>query len=110
MKSPTSFDIVEIYSSESFLKLYWPNRVEVASNAEQKSPKDYTKFLKIEASVTPKNVLSFIFQTDQAVDHRATVSIITSKGDLVLIPYYFHVYTDLVKFKPSIIDFGIVPY
>lgn len=26
------------------------------------------------------------------------------------IPFYFHVYADLVKFTPSIVDFGIVPF
>ncbi len=29
---------------------------------------------------------------------------------MIRIPLYFHIYTDLVKFTPSIVDFGTVPY
>lgn len=29
---------------------------------------------------------------------------------MLRIPLYFHVYPDLVKFTPSIVDFGIVPF
>ena len=35
---------------------------------------------------------------------------LTSNGDVLRVPLYFHIYTDLVKFMPSIIDFGIIPY
>lgn len=34
----------------------------------------------------------------------------TNFGDVLRIPLYFHIYTDLLKFTPSIIDFGIVPF
>jgi hypothetical protein len=35
---------------------------------------------------------------------------VTSRGDVIRIPLYFHIYTDLLKFTPSIVDFGIVPF
>jgi hypothetical protein len=35
---------------------------------------------------------------------------ITSLGDVIRIPLYFHIYPDLLKFTPSIVDFGIVPF
>jgi len=44
------------------------------------------------------------------VDHRAVIHMITSLGDVIRIPLYFHIYPDLLKFTPSIVDFGIVPF
>ena len=38
------------------------------------------------------------------------IHILTSRGDVLRIPFYFHVYPDLVKFTPSIVDFGLVPF
>ena len=35
---------------------------------------------------------------------------VTNFGDVLRIPLYFHIYTDLLKFTPSIVDFGIVPF
>ena len=44
------------------------------------------------------------------VDHRAVIHMVTSLGDVLRIPLYFHIYPDLLKFTPSIVDFGIVSY
>jgi hypothetical protein len=33
---------------------------------------------------------------------------ITSFGDFMQIPFYFHVHTDPIKFYPTIVDFGAV--
>ena len=44
------------------------------------------------------------------MDHRAVIHMITSLGDVIRIPLYFHIYPDLLKFTPSIVDFGIVPF
>ena len=35
---------------------------------------------------------------------------VTSRGDVLRIPIYFHIYPDLLKFTPSVVDFGIVPF
>jgi hypothetical protein len=35
---------------------------------------------------------------------------VTSRADVLRLPIYFHVYPDLLKFTPSIVDFGIVPF
>jgi len=110
LKSDSDFEMLETYSTEDFVKLYWPNNIQVASPQENKSSKDFSKYMKIEACTKLKSVFKFIFYTDQAVDHRAIIHILTSKGDVLRIPIYFHIYTDLVKFTPSIVDFGTVPY
>lgn len=44
------------------------------------------------------------------VDHRAVIHMVTNFGDVLRIPLYFHIYPDLLKFTPSIVDFGIVPF
>jgi len=36
--------------------------------------------------------------------------LVTNRGVVLRIPLYFHLYTDLLKFQPSIVDFGILPY
>lgn len=119
VKNPSenlTLEIVDVYSTEDYLKLYWPNQVnqvQLGSSAEQKAAKEYIKFLKIEPSSKdskPKTILSFRFETQEMVDHRAVVQIETSFGDVLRIPFYFIVYPDLLKFTPSIVDFGIVPF
>lgn len=54
--------------------------------------------------------MTYKFETDQVVDHRAVIHLVTTLGDVIRIPLYFHVYPDLLKFTPSIVDFGLVPY
>lgn len=44
------------------------------------------------------------------MDHRAVIHLVTNRGDVIRIPLYFHIYQDLLKFTPSIVDFGIVPF
>ena len=50
------------------------------------------------------------FTSREVGDHRAVVHIYTNSGILVRLPLYYHVTNDLLSFKPSIIDFGFVPY
>jgi hypothetical protein len=64
----------------------------------------------VEPGVKAKTILTYKFETDQVVDHQAVIHILTNRGDVLRIPLYFHVYPDLVKFTPSIVDFGIVPF
>lgn len=80
MKNPSSnqtLEIVDIYSTEDFLKLYWPNQVnqvQLGSASESKQAKDFVKFLKIEpGEEKKKTVLAFRFETQEMVDHRAVV-------------------------------------
>lgn len=113
MKNPSAIDeieIVEVYSSEEYLKLYWPNSVQLASTSEAQSNRDFSKYLKIEPGAKAKQILTYHFETDQVVDHRAVIHMVTSLGDVIRIPLYFHVYPDLLKFTPSIVDFGLVAY
>ena len=37
------------------------------------------------------------------------IHIMLDTGHIMRMPLYYHVYTDIVKFLPSIIDFGVVP-
>jgi hypothetical protein len=92
------------------LKLYWPNQVQVASATEAQSNRDFSKYLKIEAGAKAKTVLHYKFETEQILDHRSLIHILTNRGEIIRIPFYFHVYPDLVKFTPSVVDFGIVPF
>ena len=103
-------EIIELYSTEDYLKLFWPNHVPVASTLEAQSNRDFSKYLKIEPGAKSKTILNYRFETDQAIDHRVVIHMLTSRGDILRIPFYFHVYTDLVKFTPSIVDFGLVPF
>jgi len=109
--SPTEeLEIVELYSTEDCLKLFWPNQVQVASLSEANSNRDFSKYLRIEPGVKSKTILHYKFETDQAIDHRVVIQMVTSKGDVLRIPFYFHVYTDIVKFTPSVVDFGLISY
>lgn len=44
------------------------------------------------------------------MDNRAIIHIYTNAGKILRLPVYFHLYTDLVKFTPSIVDFGVIPF
>jgi len=46
------------------LKLYWPNSVQLASQSEALSNRDFSKYLKIEAGAKAKSILNFRFETD----------------------------------------------
>lgn len=57
MKNPSTIDeieIVELYSTEEYLKLYWPNSVPLASPSEAQSNRDFSKYLKIEPGAKSK--------------------------------------------------------
>jgi len=54
---------LEVYSTEEYLKLYWPNNVQLSSVNEAKSTRDFSNYLKINAGAT-KSILSFRFETD----------------------------------------------
>ena len=56
-----------------------------------------------------KHVMTAYFQTAELVDHNAMVHLVLSTGHIMRMPLYYHVYEDVVKFLPSIVDFGVVP-
>ena len=47
--------------------------------------------------------------TEQIVDHNAMIHLMFDTGHIMRLPLYYHVYYDILKFYPSIIDFGVVP-
>ena len=49
------------------------------------------------------------FQTSELIDHNAMVHLKLDTGHVMRIPLYYRVYFDIVKFMPSIADFGVVP-
>lgn len=61
LKASTDFEIMEVYSTESYFKLFWPNRVEVGSQQEIQSGKDFSKYFKVEKSDKAKTIMSYIF-------------------------------------------------
>lgn len=66
IKNPSNseeLEILEVYSTEEYLKLYWPNNVQLSSANEAKSTRDFSNYLKINAGAT-KSILSFRFETD----------------------------------------------
>ena len=52
--------------------------------------------------------MNAVFETDQVVDHNAFIHLQTDQGVILRVPIYYHVYTDVVKFLPSIVDFGVM--
>ena len=91
-----------------FVKLYWPNDKEVNSSQDEPIVRDYSQFMQIPKD-QQKVLFNAVFETDQLVDHQATIQILINQGILIRLPIYYHVYADLVKFTPSIADFGVVP-
>ena len=58
---------------------------------------------------TTQTVLIAQFKTDQVLDHNAMVHLMLNTGHIMRLPLYYHVFTDVIKFLPSIVDFGVVP-
>ena len=54
-------------------------------------------------------VLAVNFKTSDQVDHNAIIHLVTEQGHVMRIPLYYHVYEDIIKFLPSVVDFGVVP-
>lgn len=64
-------------------------------------------YLKVPA-LSIKHVVSLVFQTAQAGDYYAIIHFRTSQADIIRMPVYFHVNTDVIRFSPTLIDFGLV--
>ena len=56
---------------------------------------------------TTKNLLICEFYTEEAVDHQAVIHIYMNNGHILRVPLYFHIYEDIVRFTPTIADFGV---
>lgn len=102
-------EVVEVYKTETFIDLYWPNgrkmSTEISESVEM-PPKDYW-------TVSPgqtKAVLEVRFNAKEHGDHRAVVHIYTNQGILVRLPFYYHVTRDPIRMTPTIVDFGFVPF
>lgn len=98
--------LAEAYSTEEFVTLSWPNGKEI--NAQDTHSKDYTSFLTIPPKKS-RTVLIAEFSTRLLVDHHALVHLMFESGHIMRMPLYYHIYADLLKFLPSIVDFGVVP-
>ena len=48
IQSKVDFQVLDLYSTENFLRLFWPNRVEVGSSTETAAGKDYSKYMRVE--------------------------------------------------------------
>ena len=98
--------VQEAYSTEKFVMLTWPNGKEILT--EETYSRDYTKYLTIPPKET-KCVLMAHFNTSELVDHNAMVHLKLDTGHVMRVPLYYRVYFDIVKFMPSVADFGVVP-
>ena len=98
--------LAEAYSTEEFVTLAWPNGKEI--NAQDTHSKDYTTYLTIPPKRS-RTVLVAEFKTNVLVDHHALIHLMFESGHIMRLPLYYHVYADLLKFLPSIVDFGVVP-
>lgn len=43
------------------------------------------------------------------MDYFAGIHIRTNLHDIIRVPVYYHVHSDLIKFTPAVLDFGLVP-
>ena len=66
-----------------------------------------SQYLKI-SSKTKKHVVSIFFHFDKPGDYYGELHMKMSHEDIVRIPIYVKVNSDIIKFTPSILDFGIV--
>ena len=105
---PHDIEVLEAYSTVDFVQLYWPNEKEVNASQDEPVLRDYSQFMQIPKD-QQKVLVNAVFETDQLVDHQASIQILINQGILIRLPIYYHVYADLVKFTPSIADFGVVP-
>lgn len=102
-------EVIEIYKTESFIDLFWPNGKLINTELSEKSELPPKEFLTVPLGQT-KNVFEVRFAAKEPGDHRAVVHIYTNQGILVRLPLYYHVTPDLIRFDPPIVDFGFVPF
>jgi hypothetical protein len=96
--------IVEAYSTEEFVQLTWPNDQPFF---DDDLTKDYSDYLSVKPA-GHKHIFNAVFETDQVIDHCAIIHLATDLGVIIRVPLYYHVFTDIVKFLPSIVDFGVL--
>ncbi len=101
--------MIEIYKTESFIDLFWPNGKNISTDLNEQTDLPPKEHLVLPQGKT-KHIFEVRFAAKETGDHRAVVHIYTNQGILVRLPLYFHVTPDLLKFDPPIVDFGFVPY
>lgn len=107
--STSDVEVIEIYKTEPFIDLYWPNGKRISTELSENVEMPPKEFLSLSQG-KEKTVFEVRFNAKETGDHRAVVHIYTNQGILVRLPFYFHVTPDLLRFYPPIVDFGFVPY
>lgn len=110
MKTSGDVEVIEIYKTEPFIDLHWPNGKRINTELVNDHSELQLKENLILPPGQPKNIFEVRFTAREPGDHRAVVHIYTNQGILVRLPMYYHVTNDLLRFNPPIIDFGFVPY
>jgi hypothetical protein len=49
------------------------------------------------------------FEMNRTLDFYVEIHIRTSLHDILRVPLYYHVHSDIIKFSPSVVDFGLSP-
>ena len=106
--NPSSTDtliIQEIYSTEEDVRLKWPHSPEANS---QQGEDSVVKFILVPEG-SRKLIAYMVFEMNRTLDFCVQIHVKTSLGDVIRIPLYYHVHNDVMKFTPSIVDFGLAP-
>jgi hypothetical protein len=111
--NPSSTDtliIEELYSTESDVKLKWPHATHpITTNPD--SPADSSDSV-ISHILVPENgrkhLVNMVFEINRTMDFYVEIHIRTSLHDMLRVPLYYHVHSDVIKFTPNVIDFGVI--
>ena len=110
ISNPSATDtmiIEELYSTDKLLQLKWPNTSHVISNSLDEIDDSVIKYILIPEGGSRKHISDIVFEINQTLDYSFEVHISTSLGDVIRLPIYYHVHSDVLKMTPSVIDFGL---
>lgn len=99
--------IEELYSTDEDVKLKWPHSSVTLSEKSQENINVMQHILVQENA--RKMIASINLEFGKSMDVNSVIHIKTSHNDVIRVPVYIHVNSDIVKFTPSVLDFGLAP-
>jgi hypothetical protein len=109
--NPSSTDtliIEELYSTESDVKLKWPHTTHPISTNPDSADGDSVISHILVPENGRKHLVNMVFEINRTMDFYVEIHIRTSLHDMLRVPLYYHVHSDVIKFTPNVIDFGLI--
>lgn len=100
--------VEEMYSTDPMLQLRWPNSSSIISQSLDAAEEQVVKYILIPEG-SRKHLSDIVFEINRTMDFFFELHLRTSLHDVIRVPIYYHVHSDVLKLTPTVVDFGLAP-